>query len=454
MLFEKTMLKRIPQYEADGILDSANATRLTEHLKKSVQTEKSYFISAIYFAGVMLILASACLFVINIWDALGTCEHLAMAFVPLLLSGILGICVLAKDWGYFMRESAGVANMVSFIVLLSVISSTLGLEINTINSLMSFIGFAILVMIVFKSKVVACMAVVMLAKLSSEYSGCLPHKFFDIIFVGATFIAICTFTAWNWKRSDVLQRILGLIVCIFTLIITNNFVKMMMYLGGSELSYMHIYGSGDVASISVFGVSALMLLSASFGKFSNLEYWRLPHLFLALIVLSFVFYLLNDSTALNKKYLLDYFIKVWNYSKLSGLATIIFSSVILIAWVVMFWKSLFTKDKYTGMSILSLMYPLTILASFSKGQWYMSLMLVSNAIYFLSAFFFAFLGLKKKDYVLTNIGVIMFISQGIVRVFNSEIGTLVRAIFFGICGIILIVANYMLNKKIGGKNEK
>ena len=107
MLFEKTMLKRIPQYEADGILDSANATRLTEHLKKSVQTEKSYFISAIYFAGVMLILASACLFVINIWDALGTCEHLAMAFVPLLLSGILAYALSQKTGGILCENLQG-----------------------------------------------------------------------------------------------------------------------------------------------------------------------------------------------------------------------------------------------------------------------------------------------------------------------------------------------------------
>ena len=140
------MLKRIPQYEAEGILDSANASRLSEHLENKLKVSESYFVSAIYFAGAMLLLASACLFITNVWEDLSIPQRLAVAFIPLVMSGFFGIIVILKGWGKFIRESASVCNIFSFGFMLIVVANTLGLPPNAEAFLMTMITFGFFVM--------------------------------------------------------------------------------------------------------------------------------------------------------------------------------------------------------------------------------------------------------------------------------------------------------------------
>ena len=453
MLFERTLLKRIPQYEAEGILDSTNATRLTEHLKTSVNTEKSYFVSAIYFAGAMLLLASACLLVVNVWDDLSITQRLVVAFVPFVLSGILGCLVLAKGWGFFMRECAGVANIASFVVLIGIIQNTLnirGYEIN-ISSMMEIVGVAIPIMIIFKSKFSAVVAIIVLSSLLGDYCDYLPNGFFDVAFAVVAFGFIFAFVVRDWRKLGVLQMCVSFVFCICLALMASSFVRMLVLLSVDEFSYRNIYHF-DCSMLAVFGVSTLMFLFTTYGKFHNIDYLKLPNFFVGLVMLAFMFFELNDSRSFDNHYLVDAFLKVWNTSIISAVAILIYIVGLLIGWLVMLWHSLKIKE-YLAVSVLSLLFPLSILAYFTKGNWYLT-MLSSNVIYFVSAGLFAFMGLKKRDYVLTNIGVVMFIFQSVIRVINSEIEILTRAIIFGMSGLVLITVNYILNKRKDAGNEK
>ena len=81
-------------------------------------------------------------------------------------------------------------------------------------------------------------------------------------------------------------------------------------------------------------------------------------------------------------------------------------------------------------------------------------MLIANLIYFVSAGLFAYAGVKKHDYICGNIGVAMLINQAAIRIFSYDIEILTRAIFFGICGVVVIVINRMISKRRRLCNEK
>ena len=90
MSFERELLKRIPRYEADGLIDRAAAEKLSAHLRASLEGKKPVFFNAVYFAGAILLIVSSCLFVQNIWDELSAGMRLLLAFVPLVISATFG----------------------------------------------------------------------------------------------------------------------------------------------------------------------------------------------------------------------------------------------------------------------------------------------------------------------------------------------------------------------------
>ena len=271
MFFERNLLKRIPQYEADGILDSANATRLTEHLKKSVQAEKSYFVSAIYFAGVILLLVSACLFVVNVWDNFDVLQKLVVAFIPLVLSGIFGALVIAKNWGALLRECAGVCNIVSFGFMLMVVANTLGLPPNDRAFLMLLVVSGLTAIYIFKSNIVAGGVAILTAILVDVCQK--TPTMFDVFFVVIAFALVCVFTAKNWRESTILQSVLGLVICICALFVGGVFIELLLNYARADDIHCYIYGTTN--AVVVYGLASILLLSASFGRFANLGILRL-----------------------------------------------------------------------------------------------------------------------------------------------------------------------------------
>ena len=106
------------------------------------------------------------------------------------------------------------------------------------------------------------------------------------------------------------------------------------------------------------------------------------------------------------------------------------------------------------MVALSLIYPLYVIIYFTQAKAFLPYMLIANVIYFVSAGLFAYVGIKKRDYLFGNIGIGMFIFQSAIRLFNSDVEILARAIFFAICGVLVIVINRMISKRRGACDEK
>ena len=79
-------------------------------------------------------------------------------------------------------------------------------------------------------------------------------------------------------------------------------------------------------------------------------------------------------------------------------------------------------------------------------------MILSNAVFFAAAASLAFAGVRRGSFLLLNAGVAMIVWQGILRVSASDGGILFRSAFFGLCGILLIGANYFLKRRLDREN--
>ena len=143
MSFEHELLKKIPRYEADGLIDRASAERLSAHLRGSLDGKKPFFFNAVYFAGAILLIVSSCLFVQNIWDELSVGMRLLLAFAPLALSAAFGICALSFRLNPLLREAAAVANIIAADVMLCLIASILNLEGNFRDFSVAMISFSL-----------------------------------------------------------------------------------------------------------------------------------------------------------------------------------------------------------------------------------------------------------------------------------------------------------------------
>jgi hypothetical protein len=120
----------------------------------------------------------------------------------------------------------------------------------------------------------------------------------------------------------------------------------------------------------------------------------------------------------------------------------------------MVYKALRAENKHLAMVVLSLMFPLYMIIYFTEAKAFLPYMLIVNALYFVSAGLFVYAGVKKRDYLFGNIGIGMLICQSAIRLFNSDVEILARAIFFAICGILVIVINRIISKRRGGCDEE
>ena len=179
MSFEKKLLKRLPKYEAEGLIDKQSALRLEQYLNFKISKNTSLFRTSLYFVGILLVFIGICLFVRNIWDLLTTTTHLVFAFIPLMISLGLGSFVLYKQLGTLMRELSGIVNFLATFAMFSIISTTLNIGCNLYNFSLALICLSLPVVFIFRSVIVSFVILNLLTFVNSDYPA---DKYFDIFF--------------------------------------------------------------------------------------------------------------------------------------------------------------------------------------------------------------------------------------------------------------------------------
>ncbi len=449
MFFERELLKRIPQYREEGILDAASAERLTARLRESSGGERSFFVRAIYVAGLVLLLTSACLFVRNVWDDLSVSTRLAFAFVPLLLSAMYSVGVILKNGEVAFKEMAAIATASSFCVMLCVIAKVLNLPENTHGFLVVSMLFGATMMWVFRSYIVAGVLSITLAVFS--YGG--YFEYIDLPLILILFALLLIFTFHDWRNAKVLQMLAGFVVlitfCASIYGIVDNFVKYPLI--GSHLIEQLPYRFSILYLCLVYGVCAILLLFASRGRFANLRFWQMPQLYVGIYSMCAA----SCVMGFTKYDGISYCGVVGDVWKMSPDSVYIFGCLLaltLIAYVAVFVWTCFAKKKNWGVIILSMMFPWASIYFFTP-DFRFSIMILSNILLFASGAAFAFSGLKKRDYLWLNIGVGIFIWQGVMRMLVDDWNMVFRAVFFGVCGLTLIAVNYFINRQKKADDE-
>lgn len=453
MSFEHELLKKIPRYEADGLIDRASAERLSAHLRGSLDGKKPFFFNAVYFAGAILLIVSSCLFVQNIWDELSVGMRLLLAFAPLALSAAFGICALSFRLHPLLREAAAVANIIAADVMLCLIASILNLEGNFRDFSVAMISFSLPLAFIFDSRAAAGITAIWCAVLASSYSRDVGG--FDALFSAACFAAVGFRAFKNRAEPAALNAVLRLIVCICAPILAGNALKIIVVdmcppIGSEALPDIeHFYNSVSI------GIGAAMLAAGA--KSGGSRFLKVPQIFVGLAIMCVAMSVMNMPDSYNSKYAtflysLPSLAELFKLSSAAGGILLAGVALAMLAWIVPTFRALASAEKLTGAALAGFVFPLYFAAGIFSGDKYMPFMILSNAIFFAAAASLAFAGVQRGSFLLLNAGVGMMLWQGFLRMAASGDDILFRSVFVGLCGLLLVVANYILKRRLGNEN--
>lgn len=453
MSFERELLKRIPRYEADGLIDRAAAEKLSAHLRASLEGKKPIFFNAVYFAGAILLIVSSCLFVQNIWDELSAGMRLLLAFVPLVISTTFGVCALLLRLHPLLREAAAAANILAAGAMLCLIAAILNLEGNFRDFSVAMISFALPLVFIFNSRAAAGIAAIWCAVLANPYSR--DAGVFDALFTCACFAAVGIHAFRNRAEPNALNAVLRLIICICAPILAGDALEILVVgmcppVGSEALSDIdHFY-----AAVSVGIGAAMLAVGAKSGDFRVL---KVPHLFVGLLIMCGAMCVLNAPNSYVGEhaillYSLPPLADLFGLSAAAGCILVGALALAVLAWGVATFRALASAERLTGAALAGFIFPLYAAAGLFCGNRYIPFMILSNAVFFAAAASLAFAGVRRGSFLLLNAGVAMIVWQGILRVSASDGGILFRSAFFGLCGILLIGANYFLKRRLDREN--
>lgn len=452
MLFERELLKRIPRYEADGLLDSASAARLSAHLSAVGNRGASVFFNAIYFAGAVLLIVSACLFVNNVWEWLSVEARLGLAFLPLVLSFVFGVCVLFFKFGAFMRELAALAAIVSFGTLFCLVADILNLADNFHNYSVLMICLSLPLVFVFDSRGAAMVVAFWCQIVAGFGDGDNLWGMGDALFAVAVFAVVFAYTFKNWRDVDIPKFVLGLVVCGALASLSYNVPEMLVrgfcpLLARQDLPDLYAF-----YSCAMFGAAAVMLSWTS--RWGGLSLWKVPQLYVGLVLMFYVMADLNRLSCFDNGIFSESAEGIAKLHSVSISAALVLDFVlaaVCVVWLLSLVRALRGREKIWGALIVGFMFPLYFAALFGCGGYFL-FVVISNAVFFAAAVAFAFSGIRRRSFLLLNIGVWMIVWQGFIRLVAMDSAMLFRAAFFGVCGLLLIGANYFLKRRLC--NEK
>ena len=392
----------------------------------------------IYCASAILLFLALWFAIESVWGLLAT--RFVVGFVPLVLSVVFGAIVIIKGYGNNMRECAGLCNVASYIVMQKIVLDITGLNFYLSDCTLVAI-YALSMMFVFRSKF-AC-------GFTIAYTTAIQYSLFELWFISVALVLIWVFTMWNWKNATTSQVLLFVVVCVCSLYIFAKYPSMLIQLGGADAPCGFVYYE---TQMSIYGVGVVLLLMGTFGRFANVGYDKQPYVAFGIILMSVAFGYLNTEKC-PKENILSLLVKMSEQSTLSASLLLLFFGGLLLAWGIMFYKSLQAEKKYLGMSVLSTMFPIFVIFSLFGKDASFVFMLIANIVYFISACLFVFVGVKRKNKEMVKVGVLMFGYQAMFRVIilGVEIPT---KMIISIGVIALIVVNYIINKSMGVENEK
>lgn len=448
MHFEKELLKRLPEYRASGLIDEDSSKKLSEHLKSGLSSKMSIFRKSLYVAGILLILIAICLFVQNVWDELSLNERLAIAFIPLLGSFVIGVFVLIyKKTDNFIGEFAAVTNISSFIVMAMVTSSSLNYNLE--DSLLYFVTTCLCLplIFIFGSGLASIGSLIFsLLYLCLDTNGIMPH-YLSIAFVIAVTLINAFYIVRKYSIANIFKVLSAWAFCALLpwVFISINDKILFIHPENKLFLFELLFASACICTMLLFSATKT---GAQFG------FLKKPHLWVGLIGIVVISSLINSSSfyKYNFENFADKFAVFFKSQALDASFLIAILAILSLGWIFTFLRAIKNQEAPKATFLAALFFPMCFIEAFVSGEKYFTFVVLSNSLMFLTGLGYAWHGIKMRSMIWLNIGLLLIISQGIIRMFTAELHILLRASFFALAGIVLLGVNFYLNKK-ESKNE-
>lgn len=422
--FETELLRRLPEYRADGVLDEANAGRLEAHLKNlAANPQNSIFKNALYLLGTTLICLGLILAVAYNWDGLPRAARIALAFAPISISAAVSLYTAARNKYAAWREVSAVLNIAGVIAMISLLSQIFQIMGDLRLFLISIMGLAALPMIVVMR---SYSAAIILAIFASIYSFPMdsqtPMSF--TLAIGAFAVAL-GFSFYRYKSAGWLQLGAVCAICIMSAI----FIPVAV--GGSVMLE-------ELAVPIFFGTCASLSLLAATKYFNDSP--KLPVSLMGIIGFLSAAAMLNfDAT-----WVFTRFPDINRYGFFNAPAIIFFGVCAL--WLAFFIAAVLNGKRNFGLISSALFFPY-ILLFMSSPEYRLGHIPVSNLITFACGFLFFAKGFRDQSARVMNLGLLIILFLAGVKFASDDLPILVRAAMLAGAGAFLIAANMFLGKR-------
>jgi len=400
------------------IIDGKTAQRIENYYHQKAGDKPSRLLIVLAVLGIMLIGAGILLIVANNWEEFSRPVKSFLAFVPLVISQILGLYVLLykksnKKW----RESIAMAISFGVIIALTLISQIYHLEWSGLELLWKWILLSIPLVYIFRAEALGLFLLI----LSGIYLLKNFHTNSQYLYL-LLLVLLLPFYIWKEKKDKNVilyfyRWAIALSVLLFSVSFFENLISLITLAG--LFSFFFLWG---------------------FYEFEDYKITNNPYKWIGMAGLLGLFIVSSFKFFWNHKEKLFELENNWK-------PEIILLFLVSFLYFYFFWKRKKYKEELMFFSYLYFLFVIFyFLAYFFSFVYILAFFTVLGIGVFLM-----FLGEEKRKLDLFNLGLLSILILFFSHFFNNDLSFLFKGIAFIIIGVVFIGANYFLMKRF--KNE-
>lgn len=415
-LFEKELLKRLNTYKKQGLIDDKSKANLRAYLEKKSNNGAQAFKNSLYIIGIILIFMGAGLAVYHNWANLNERLQEFLAFVPLAISAILGVYAFKLNLNQFWKESAALLNVAGVAVMIATIQRIYQLQPDTAHYCLSVMVLTALAIPLFKSST----TVVALSLFNFTFIWNSPTTEF---IVGIVIYALLLLAAYKFSKRGGVFRNLALLV-----------VAIMFAISISEKVTQTTLGNVIFA-----GFVGIYLCIASTKKYADASIFN--NVFAVAGGLGIFWYACIGGSS----YMIEAILKDSLPSAINEIAFTPTLVTIAAFYIFTLFFALRNPRRTNALIVLSAIFP--IMASIILFRSFWAATFLINGIIFVGGIMIFLRGIKLKSTAFFNLGIVTILFLCVCRIFDSQTDVVIRASAFAIAGVILVISNFILNRR-------
>lgn len=425
--FESELLKRLPEYERAGLLDSESSARLSAYLKTGISGAGRPFQTALYLAGTALIALGVILYVAHNWDGLSFTARIALGFAPLGISAVLGFAALLKcGRGSPWAEGAALLNFAGAAAMTAAISQIYHIDGDIADYAAAVAALTAAIPFVFGSRLAMCAVAIMcsFSIWASEIKALFTCELALIAMFGYALLKYGKPGALNTACSYVFFALappvlVGIAAC-------SNFA-----IGPVRIDFDLLYCAAGTFLLSM----SVVMTARGLPLARNPMFWA--------GIFGFALSAMCFGTPASYRSVPDQFSGLEGASLLRAWNCLTLLAIAAAGTAACAATALKLRAKDAAVLAACLILPVGAFAPSLGGI----AVIAANALMFAVALILFLGGFSRADRVRMNVGLILLAVQAAVKFFDPDLGIMLRSLVFGGAGALLIASNIILSKK-------